>query len=118
MDPRLTILLEIQDLKEHIRDLAFEPAAASLQSEQFNLDVDEAIRTLESKVVDLAGGLDPQLRKRFERIAATMERVVVPVINGVCYGCYVSIATATAIAQGPRPVRSCESCGRFIYVLS
>ena len=118
MDPRLTILLEIQDLMEHIRELRTQPAAASLQSEQFHIDVDEAIRSLESKVADLANGLDPQLRKRFERIAATMERVVVPVINGVCYGCYVSIATATAGAQGPRPVRTCESCGRFIYVLS
>jgi predicted nucleic acid-binding Zn-ribbon protein len=114
MDPRLTILLEIQDLKEHIRELQTQPAAAALQSEQFNLDVAEAIRSLESKADDLAGGLDPQLRRRYDRVAATMDRVVVPVINGVCYGCYVSIATATAGAQGPRPVRSCENCGRFI----
>jgi predicted nucleic acid-binding Zn-ribbon protein len=117
MDPRLSILLEIQDLKEHIRELKNEPAAV-LQSEQFKLDVAEALGALEAKVADLVAGLDPQLRKRFERIASSMERVVVPVINGVCYGCYVSIATATAGAQGPRPVRSCESCGRFIYVLS
>jgi predicted nucleic acid-binding Zn-ribbon protein len=117
MDPRLTILLEIQDLKEHIRELKSEPAAA-LQTEQFNMDVGEALRALEAKIADLAAGLDPQLRRRFERIAATMERVVVPVINGVCYGCYVSIATATAGAQGPRPVQTCEGCGRFIYVLS
>ena len=118
MDPRLTILLEIQDLKEHIRELKTQPAAASLQAEHFNIDVDDAIRSLEAKVSDLAGGLDPQLRRRFDRIAATMDRVVVPVINGVCFGCHVSIATATAGAQGPRPVRSCENCGRFIYILS
>ena len=117
MDPRLTILLEIQDLREHVRELRSEPAAA-LQAEQFNMDVEEGIRRLEAKIADLASGLDPQLRKRYERVAATNERMVVPVINGVCYGCYVSIATATAGAQGPRPVRTCENCGRFIYVLS
>ena len=55
MDPRLTILLEIQDLKEHIRELEIQPEAASLQSEQFNIDVDDAIRSLETKVTDLAG---------------------------------------------------------------
>jgi predicted nucleic acid-binding Zn-ribbon protein len=118
VDPRLTILLEIQDLMEHIRELKTQPAAAALQSEQFHIDVDQAVLSLESKVADLAGGLDPQLRKRFDRIAATLDRVVVPVINGVCYGCHMSIATATAGAQGPRPVRNCENCGRFIYILS
>src|SRR5690606_7247410 len=106
MDPRLTVLLELQDLKAHVRELRTEPAAAAFEAEQFNMDVEEAIRTLEAKIAELANGLDPQLRKRYERVAETTERLVVPVIEGVCYGCYMSIATATAGAQGPRPVRT------------
>jgi predicted nucleic acid-binding Zn-ribbon protein len=48
----------------------------------------------------------------------SMERVVVPVIDGVCYGCFVSIATAKAGEDEPnKALRTCESCGRFIYVL-
>ena len=61
--------------------------------------------------------LQPHLRRRYKQIAASQERVVMPVIEGVCYGCFVSIATATAGEQGPQALRTCESCGRFIYVL-
>jgi predicted nucleic acid-binding Zn-ribbon protein len=40
------------------------------------------------------------------------------VIEGVCYGCFVSIATAKAGEDEPNKVlRTCETCGRFIYVL-
>lgn len=118
MHPHLTTLLEIQDLRGQLRELTTDPDAARLQSEHFNVDLEEAARVVEAKLLELALTLEPRIRRRYERMAPT-ERVVVPVIEGVCYGCFVSIATATAGEVGPNEsLRSCESCGRFIYVLS
>jgi predicted nucleic acid-binding Zn-ribbon protein len=118
MDANLTTLLEIQDLKSQVRELRTDPAAGLLQQEQFNIDVEQALATLEAKVTELAEGLDPRVRRRFERMRAGMERVVVPVIEGVCYGCFTSIATASAGEEEPnKALRTCENCGRFIYIL-
>ena len=118
MDADLTTLLEIQDLKGQLKELS-DPTAAGLQSEHFNVDLVEMSRLLNEKIAELTAGLEPRIRKRYERIAASLERAVVPVIGGVCYGCYVSIATATGGLVLPNDaLRTCEGCGRFIYILS
>lgn len=118
MHPHLTTLLEIQDLRGQLRELTTDPAAARVQSEHFNVDLGEAVRALEAKITELVGALEPRVRRSYDRAAAKFNRVVVPVIDGVCYGCLESIATATAGEAGANEVlRTCESCGRFIYVL-
>ena len=118
MHPQLTTLLEIQDLRGQLRELTTDPAAARVQAEHFNVDLADAAQALEAKITELVGTLDGPIRRRYERTLASLERVVVPVIEGVCYGCFVSIATATAGEVGPNEaLRTCESCGRFIYVL-
>ncbi|MBV9109134.1 MAG: nucleotide-binding protein, partial [Gemmatimonadetes bacterium] len=48
--------------------------------------------------------------------SARLPRVVVPVINGTCYGCFVAVPTAQASdAERNAEIRSCENCGRFLY---
>ena len=119
MHPHLTILLEIQDLRGQLRELTTDPDAARVQAEHFNVDLDEAAKALDAKIGELVAGLDPRVRRTYERMAAKFKRVVVPVIDGVCYGCLESIATATAGEADPNEaLRGCEHCGRFIYVLS
>jgi predicted nucleic acid-binding Zn-ribbon protein len=116
--PHLTTLLEIQDLRGQLRELTSDPAAAQVQAEHFNVDLDAAALTLDAKIAELVATLDSPIRRRYERTLASLGRVVVPVIDGMCYGCFVSIATATAGEVGPNDaLRTCESCGRFIYVL-
>ncbi len=116
MNPTLTTLLEIQDLRSKLRELEQNP---DLEVEEFHIDPGAAREHLATKIEELEQGLPDAVRRRYQRVASNLERVVVPVINGVCYGCFVSIAAATAGDQDPNTeLRSCETCGRFLYILS
>ena len=119
MHPQLMTLLEIQDLRSKLRELEGESGIGALEEEHFNVDRNEAVDLLAAKIVELEEDLDAPTRRRYDRIVGKLDRVMVPVINGVCYGCFTSIATAWAGEQTPvRELKGCESCGRFIYILS
>lgn len=119
MHPQLTLLMELQDLRSQLRELANGGESESLEQEHFRLDPEQARAHLALKITELEGTLSSPIRSRYERIVPIRDRVVVPVINGVCYGCFVSIPTATAgDADVHQDLQSCESCGRFIYILS
>lgn len=115
MNAQLETLLQIQDLKAQRREIQ-EAGARKVQEEEFNLDIEDAVRALDGKIEELEAELDPAVRRRYHRLAAPGDRAVVPAINGMCYGCFVSVATA--IASDPRErdrLRSCDHCGRFLY---
>lgn len=117
MNPQLMLLLEIQDL--HLQKMALleEPGFGSVQEDHFNIDPIKAADALEEKITQLKEGLDPAIQRRCERGMPSLGRMVVPVIGGVCYGCFVSIPTSRT-GDPNQNVEICESCGRFIYVLS
>jgi predicted nucleic acid-binding Zn-ribbon protein len=118
MNEHLMTLLEIQDLRSKVRELEGETELEELEQEHFNIDPAHAVEQLEERIEGLEADLDPRLRRRYERVRGSLDRVVVPVINGVCYGCFVSIATAVVGEQDPNEtVQTCENCGRFLYIL-
>jgi predicted nucleic acid-binding Zn-ribbon protein len=117
MHPQLETLLEIQDLKTQRRELQEAPSR-EVQESVFGLGTDEALAQLDSKIHELEESLPVQARTRYRRIAAKHPRVVVPVIRGTCYGCFVQIPTALASdADRNAEVRSCQNCGRFLYLM-
>lgn len=119
MHPQLTLLMELQDLRGQLRELAGGGESETLEEKHFHIDAEQARAQLAAKISELEEDLAPPIRARYRKIAPLRERVVVPVINGVCYGCFVSIPTATAgDLDAHRELPSCESCGRFIYILS
>jgi predicted nucleic acid-binding Zn-ribbon protein len=116
MHPQLETLLEIQDLKTQRREL--ETSAREVQESVFGLSTEEALAQLDGKIVELEESLPLPVRNRYMRIAAKQPRVVVPVIRGTCYGCFVQIPTALASdAERNAEVRSCQNCGRFLYLI-
>ena len=119
MHPQLEILLQIQDLRTQRARLASqEGQERALQTEEFSIDVDRAIDTLDEKIGEMEDELEPAIRVRYDRIGSNRERVVAPVIRGTCYACFVSIPTAQGeSADQNRMLRNCENCGRFIYLL-
>lgn len=117
MHPQLMLLLEIQDLHLQKTALLEEPGIHKMEEDQFKLNPQEAATALGEKIEELKVGLDPYLKNRCERGLPSLGRMVVPVIDGVCYGCFVSIPTSRT-GEVNQAVKTCESCGRFIYILS
>lgn len=116
MHPQLEILLQIQDLKAQRQELAEFEAERRVEEEEFQVDIEGALERLDEKIAELENELEPAVRSRYERIAKGRGRAVVPVINGTCYGCFVSIPTAmTAEMIHNDEIRSCDNCGRFLY---
>jgi predicted nucleic acid-binding Zn-ribbon protein len=116
MHPQLETLLEIQDLKTQRREL--ETGEREVEESVFNLSIDDALRELEAKIGEMEDSLPPPVRSRYNRVSTKHPRVVVPVIRGTCYGCFVSVPTALASdADRNEDIRSCQSCGRFLYLI-
>ena len=116
MNEQLEILLQIQDLKAKRKDLQEIDAAAKVQEEEFNLDIGDATDQLDAKIAEVVEELEPTVRSRYKRLDEALDRVVVPVINGMCYGCFVAVPTAIATDPEERAkLQSCAHCGRFLY---
>ena len=116
MNEQLEILLQIQDLKSKRKDLQEVDAAAKVQEEEFNLDIAEATAQIEAKIEEVVDELEPTVRSRYKRLDQALDRVVVPAINGMCYGCFVAVPTAVATDPEERnKLQNCAHCGRFLY---
>lgn len=118
MNKQLELLLQIQDLKTQRRELTEADAGRQVEVEEFNVDVGEAVDDLDDKIAGMEEKLSPAVAGRYRLIAKGRGRAVVPVINGICYGCFVSIPTAVAShASTNEEMQQCDNCGRFIYVI-
>lgn len=81
--------------------------------EALGFETDDAA-TIDAEIENLKSEIDPPVLRRFEKIATKYDRPLVPVRNGVCYGCFVRYPTAKLADIGDTPT-TCESCGRLIY---
>ena len=118
MHTQLEMLLEIQDLKTQRRELEEAQSSREVEQEVFNIKVEDAIQQLDEKIAEMEESLEPRLRVRYQRLASRNSRPIVPVIRGTCYGCFVSIPTAlVSDADRNEDLRSCDNCGRFLYLI-
>ncbi|HEX5408884.1 MAG TPA: hypothetical protein VFW89_03845 [Gemmatimonadaceae bacterium] len=112
LHPELELLLEIQDLQTLRRDISGEEYAAA----GIPVSVDAVAERLSERIAEREAQLSPRTKARYERIAQRRERVVAPVLHGVCYGCFVQVPTSKGRdKERNSELRVCESCGRFIY---
>jgi predicted nucleic acid-binding Zn-ribbon protein len=112
---QLELLLEIQDLRTQRHGME-DGTLADVESAVFAVKVDEAIAVLDEKVGELEGRLTEEIGDRYRRMIGKGMRTVSPVLNGICYGCFMAVATARASDAGRNSrVENCEHCGRFLY---
>ena len=115
MHAQLELLLEIQDLKMQRHGLA-DGTLGDVESDVFDIKVEDAIQVLDEKVEELEERLIGTVRKRYHRIDGVAPRVVAPVLNGICYNCFLAVSTSRAKEAGRnQKVESCEYCGCFLY---
>ena len=113
MNPQLQVLIALQDILLLIRD-AKDPsnqrAMGKIGFQMTNLESLEATRT------DLESQLKPPIRSEYSRARQRYGRIVAPVINSICYGCFVKIPYAIAGADDRnKTLYRCENCGMFLY---
>lgn len=118
MHPQLETLLEIQDLKSQREDLADRAEGAKVEEEYFNISAEEAVAQIDAKIAEMEDSLEPAVRGRYRRLSGSRGRFIVPVLNGTCFGCFVSIPTAIAsVSERNDALRHCDNCGRFLYIV-
>jgi uncharacterized protein len=117
MNAQLELLLQIQDLHTQRQELS-ESGIRDVEEREFRIDAEEAVRHLEEKIDEMKAELEAPIRSRLERMSRGRSRAVVPLINGVCYGCFTALPTSvfSEIRDQDR-IRHCDNCGRFLYVV-
>lgn len=115
MHPQLELLLELQDLKAQLRELDTENEESSkeIEREVFQVKPEDAAAKLESKIEEMEGALDSEVASRYKLVSSRRPRAVVPVINEICYGCFMTMPTA--VEHSNDQIRWCQNCGAFVY---
>jgi predicted nucleic acid-binding Zn-ribbon protein len=115
MHPQLELLLELQDLHTQRKALQDEPLR-DMEEAVFDLKPEDALEILDSKITELVGRLEPGIQRRYLDVLGNRVRAVVPVLNGICYGCFVATPTAWSSEAGRNDsIGVCAHCGRFLY---
>ncbi|MFB6240816.1 MAG: zinc ribbon domain-containing protein [Gemmatimonadota bacterium] len=116
MHPQLEILLEMQDLRSQKRALKEQAEEREVESDLFEVEIEDAVDELDRKLEELQDRLDDSVQATYRRVSSSMDRAVVPVLNGVCYGCFIAVprSWASEAAQNEEVI-TCENCGRFLY---
>ncbi|MGD2216252.1 MAG: hypothetical protein PVJ64_05835 [Gemmatimonadales bacterium] len=115
MHPQLEILLELQDLKAQKREMeeAADEHSREIESEVFQVEPEDAVVHLQEKIAEMEEALDPEVLKRYRLVSARRPRTVVPVLSGMCYGCFMDMPTS--MPRSNDEIRWCEHCGSFVY---
>ncbi|MBA3583063.1 MAG: hypothetical protein H0W36_00790 [Gemmatimonadetes bacterium] len=71
--------------------------------------------SIDAEIEGLRREIEPPVLRRFEKVAAKYDRPLVPIRNGVCYGCFVRFPTSRLAVFGEKRPATCENCGRLLY---
>ncbi len=113
MNPQLQTLIALQDILLLIRE-AKDPSRKRLEGKiGFKMS---NVASLEKTRAELEDQLDPVILSEYLRVKERYGRIVAPVINGICYGCFVKIPSAIDAAEDRnKKLYRCENCGMFLY---
>ena len=125
-------------LEDQQLELMEQAEAAQRQVASASHAANEAKRTIDGRLADLAGreenlkkelvsleanrgelaqAVDPGVRSKYERLFKQKgQNVVVGIQHGVCGGCHMQLSRATVVTcQAEQEIVSCINCGRILY---
>ena len=109
--PQLELLVTLHDLELMIREATDE--APKQKAMGFKIESQEH---LNKALAEIEKEVDPAILKQYHQLKARYGRPVVPVVSGICCGCYIMIPTAQATNTKKNEfVLTCGNCGRFLY---
>lgn len=95
-----------------IKDAEDTNLSAKMQEMGFPQD---GIAALKEARTELAELVKPQLLNRYQRVATSYDRTVVPVISELCTGCFAKVPSSFRYEK--TAVMTCENCGRILYFI-
>jgi hypothetical protein len=96
-------------------------AEAEINAETANLDeqitrVKEELDSAQKKRQELVSRIPTHAVSQYEHLHARFEDPVVPIENGVCGGCKLSVSgTTIERARDGMEIVTCENCSRIVY---
>lgn len=116
MGEELDNLIKIQDLMNRRKELESDETVEQFEEMGFKIDRQREMDILEETIQELLKKLDPSTQSLYNRIAQKYTRPLTPVINGICYGCFVAVPTAQDSGKKEADtIETCSNCGRIIY---
>ncbi|UCH85375.1 MAG: hypothetical protein JSW50_06730 [Candidatus Latescibacterota bacterium] len=112
IEEQIKLLVALQDLDLMIKEARDTDMSSEMKQMGFKLD---GIAELQEARVNLAKRIKPQLLNRYERLAKSYGRAVVPVTGNLCFGCFVTLPTSYPSLKTKNSLLSCENCGRILY---
>ena len=112
MEEQVKLLVALQDLDLMLKEAEDSKTSEELKQMGFKL---EGVAELQHAREELAKRIRPQLLNRYERLAKSYGRAVVPVTGSLCLGCFVTLPTSYPSLQTKDSFLTCESCGRILY---
>ncbi len=80
-------------------------------------ELEEQAVTISAGRADVEGAIEKSLLKRYKIVMQRRGNVVVPVKDGVCQGCHMSLAPQLAIQVArAESIQSCRQCNRLLFV--
>ena len=114
MNPQIELLAQIQDVDLMIRELGNAETASAEKKLGFEI---RGLETLKGARELLAQKVDSELLKKYERVRARFPRAVVPMRDGVCFGCFVRQPAKRSVtaSDDPDAIESCQHCSRILF---
>jgi len=112
MEEQIKLLLALQDLDLMIKEAEDSDTSNEMKQMGFKL---EGIAELQGARDNLAKRIRPQLLNRYQRLARSYGRAIVPVTGNLCLGCFVTLPTSYPSLKTKNALLTCENCGRILY---
>ncbi|RKZ22548.1 hypothetical protein DRQ20_06055 [bacterium] len=107
MNKQLLFLISLQELDILIKEKEKEEEMG------FPIKPCEELKKAREKIIEK---IDAHLMRRYERLSERYGNPVVPVVDGICQGCYMLLPTSLISQKAKNErIHTCPNCGRFLY---